>query len=192
MPKTILSAAALGLVQATDVLASEAAAAAEGGLFNGSFAEAVWTVLAFVLLLVVLGRFAWRPLLGQLRAREEHIQKQIDAANQARQEAEHLLNEYKSQGLQIVQQAYDDAQRRQAEMLERTKKDMMLFRADAEGDIQHAKQEALEYLWQQAGDIVQTVTQEVLGRTVRPEDNQRLIQEAVDRVREQAGRGKAV
>jgi len=191
MPTTILSAIALGLVQTAEALAAEAEAAGEGSLFSGSFAEALWTVVAFVALLAILGKFAWRPMLQALNDREQHIHQQIDAANQARQQAEHLLDQYKSEGLQIVQQAYDDAQRRQADMLERTRNEIRLLKEDAEGDIEHAKQAAIEHLWQEAGDLVQGVTQEVLGRTVRPEDHQRLIRQAIDRVRQNSDGGKA-
>ena len=186
----IFTSITIVLVQAARVMASEAAGATDQGLFSGSFGESIWTVLWFVVLLGLLAKFAWKPLLGQLKAREDHIQQQIDAANQARQQAERLLDQYKSEGLQIVQQAYDDAQRRQAEMLERTRDEMRLLKQDAEGDIEHAKQAALEQLWGQAGDLVQVVTQEVLGRSVQAEDHQRLIREAIDRVRPQGG-GKA-
>jgi F-type H+-transporting ATPase subunit b len=160
-------------------------------LFSGEWGEAVWTVAAFLLLLAVLGRFAWKPLLAQLKAREEHIQHQIDAANTARQQAERLLDQYKAQGLDIVQKAYDEAQRRQAEMLERAQKELALLKRDAEGDIEHARQAALESLWQQAGDMVRMVTQEVLGRAVQAEDQQRLLREAIDKVRQPSDGGKA-
>ena len=188
----ILTSIAIVLGQAACAMASEAeGAAADRGLFSGSFGEAVWTVAAFLLLLAVLGRFAWKPLLAQLKAREEHIQHQIDAANTARQQAERLLEQYKVQGLEIVQKAYDEAQRRQAEMLERTQQELTVLKREAEGDIEHARQAALESLWQQAGDLVGLVTGEVLGRSVQADDQQRLVREAVDTVRQHSGGGKA-
>jgi F-type H+-transporting ATPase subunit b len=187
----MLTSIAIVLGQAACAMASEAEGAADRGLFSGSFGEAVWTVAAFIALLVVLGRFAWKPLLAQLKAREEHIQHQIDAANTARQQAERLLEQYKVQGLEIVQKAYDEAQRRQAEMVERTQQELAVFKRDAEGDIEHARQAALESLWQQAGELVGQVTGEVLGRSVQADDQQRLVREAVDKVRQHSGGGKA-
>jgi F-type H+-transporting ATPase subunit b len=191
----ILTSIAIVLGQAAWAMAAEAGeAAAKGGdrgLFSGEWGEAVWTVAAFLLLLAVLGRFAWKPLLAQLKAREEHIQHQIDAANTARQQAERLLEQYKVQGLEIVQKAYDEAQRRQAEMVERTQQELAVLKREAEGDIEHARQAALESLWQQAGDLVGLVTGEVLGRSVQADDQQRLVREAVDKVRQHSGGGKA-
>jgi F-type H+-transporting ATPase subunit b len=191
----ILTSIAMVLGQAAWAMAAEGGqTAAEGGdrgLFSGTFGEAVWTVAAFVALLLVLGRFAWKPLLSQLKAREEHIQHQIDAANTARQQAERLLEQYKVQGLEIVQKAYDEAQRREAEMLERAQQELGLLKREAEGDIEHARQAALESLWQQAGEIVGQVSGEVLGRSVQGDDQQRLVREAVDKVRQHSSGGKA-
>ena len=74
-------------------------------LFNGSFAEAIWTVISFFVLVVVLGKVAWRPLLETLKARQQQIESQLNASEQSRKQAEQLLEEYKQQGMAIVKQA---------------------------------------------------------------------------------------
>ncbi|MDH7600079.1 MAG: hypothetical protein QHH07_10675 [Sedimentisphaerales bacterium] len=58
--------ASLGLVCLVILAEGEGA---NHGIFGGSFAEAFWTVVAFLVLLLVLGRFAWRPILAALKAR---------------------------------------------------------------------------------------------------------------------------
>ena len=160
-------------------------------MFSGSWGESVWTVIAFVVLVIVLGKFAWRPLLASLKAREDHIQGQIDAATRARQKAEQALNDSKQQGMEIIQQAREGAVKTQAQIVEQTLKDLNQYKEDAHGDIEHARRAAMEDLWQQSGTLVQAIAQEVLGRAVTDPDNHRLVLEAVEQIRQQTHEGKA-
>jgi F-type H+-transporting ATPase subunit b len=191
MAAKIGTSIAVLLGQAAVVLASEAKGAADKGLFSGELGESIWTVIAFVALLLVLGKFAWRPLLASLKAREDHIQGQIDAATGARQKAEQALNDSKQQGMEIIQQAREDAVKRQTQIVEQTQKELNQLKEDAHGDIEHARRAAMEHLWQQSGTMVQAIAQEVLGRTVTDQDNHRLILEAVNQIRKQTHEGKA-
>ena len=56
-----------------------------------------WTIITFVLLLLVLRRIAWKPLLEALSRREEHVRSSVERAEQAKLEAEQLLEEHKKQ-----------------------------------------------------------------------------------------------
>jgi F-type H+-transporting ATPase subunit b len=193
MPGRIFTSTLIVLGQVACGMASEAtgAAAEDKGLFSGSLGESVWTVVAFGALVLVLGKFAWKPLLAGLKAREEHIQGQIDAATGARQKAEQALHDSKQQGMEIIQQAREDAVRRQAQIVEQTHKELTQLKEDAHGDIEHARHAAMEHLWQQSGMMVQAITQEVLGRGVTDQDNHRLILEAVNHIRQKTQEGKA-
>jgi F-type H+-transporting ATPase subunit b len=165
--------------------ASEAGqAATEPSIFSGTFADALWTVAAFVLLVVVLGKFAWKPILSRLDAREKYIQEQIKTAENARKNAEKLLEENKHQALQIIMDAAKQAQKETQELTEKTRQDVIEIRRRAHEDVRHARIAASEQLWQQAGDILQSLGSEVLGRTITQEDNQRLVDEAVLRLKQ--------
>ena len=94
-------------------------AASEQGIFNGTFADALWTVLAFAALFILLAKFAWKPLLANLKAREDHISHQIQAAQQTRQQADKILDEHKQAGLQIVKDATDQAMLRSQQIEKR-------------------------------------------------------------------------
>jgi F-type H+-transporting ATPase subunit b len=168
-----------------------AASASEGGpaateqnIFSGTFADALWTVAAFVLLVAVLGKFAWKPILSRLDAREKYIQEQIETAENARKKAEKLLEENKHQALQIIMDAARQAQKETQELTEKTRQDVLEIRRKAHEDIRHARTAASEQLWKEAGDIVQVLGSEVLGRTITQEDNRRLINEAVIKLRQ--------
>src|SRR5438105_3703748 len=53
----------------------------------------LWTIITFLVLLTLLGKFAWKPLLQALAGREEAIRKALDDAQQAKQELERLQQE---------------------------------------------------------------------------------------------------
>src|SRR3954471_4326171 len=50
----------------------------------------IWTIVTFLLLLGLLARFAWRPLLDALEARQETIRKSLDDARHAKEELQRL------------------------------------------------------------------------------------------------------
>lgn len=182
----MLSISAIGHYTWIAVLAAEAQEATEQGLFSGTFADALWTVVTFVVLLLALSRLAWKPMLQRLKARELHIQQQIEAANEARQQALNLLDQYKQQRLEILKQANDEGRKRQEELLERANREIHAIKQEAQEDIQYARARALEQLWNEAGTMILSLSREVLGREVTQEDNKLLIRDAIEQIRQQS------
>jgi F-type H+-transporting ATPase subunit b len=182
------------------VLASEAVSAAEGeaaaekmppSVFTGSWAESFWTLVWFALLLVVLWRLAWKPLLKGLQARQDHIQKEIDDAEKSHKQAQQVLDEYRSkladaerQGREIINQRVKQAQVEAKEVENQNRKQIEQMKTRFDADVEREKIDAEEQLWRQAGEIVQKLGQEVFGKTLDDEDNQRLIQQAVERLKQ--------
>ena len=186
MPMKKLAIILITVFLCTAVFASEGEQAGSGeqNIFNGTFADSLWTVVAFLLLLAVLTKFAWKPLLNGLKTREQHIQHQIESAEDARKKAEKLLDDSKQQGLAMVQQAIERAQQQEQEIVEKTRQEILEVKRRAQEDIEHARVAASEQLWEQAGDIMLTLGGEVLGRTITPEDNQRLVRDAIAKIRQ--------
>jgi F-type H+-transporting ATPase subunit b len=163
------------------------AAAEGGGLFSGSIGDSLWTVVAFVVLLLVLGKFAWKPLLNNLIARQTHIENQLKSADESRRRAEQMLEDHRQQAVALLQQATEQAQRHQQEVAEKTRQEALAIRRRAQEEIESARAAAIEELWRQTGEIVQRVGTEVLGRALTEKDNERLIRDAVSRVRQGGG-----
>jgi F-type H+-transporting ATPase subunit b len=173
-----------------DVLPAEADnTVTERGVFSGSFADAIWTVVAFTVLLVVLGKLAWRPLLNGLKAREQHIKQQLDTAENTRKQAETLLDGYKQQSLQIIEKATEHAHQQEKALVEKATQEVIAIKRKANADIEYARLVASQQLWQQAGDMLLSVSSEVLGRAITHEDNQRLICEAIEKLLEEKQTG---
>jgi len=152
-------------------------------IFSGSFADALWTVIAFFLLLVVLLKFAWKPILAGLKARQEHIEQEIKTAEGTRKQAEDTLQDYKQRGLRIIEDSTAAAQQSQRELIEETRNETQLIKTRAQDDIRHAMTAASDMLWNEASDMLLLLGKEVLGRSLTPQDNERLIREAVEKMK---------
>src|SRR5205814_7938398 len=70
------------------------AAEAEPGVFAGDIGNALWTLVIFGLVVFVLGKFAWGPILKGLQSREDFIHKSLADAKADREAAEARLREY--------------------------------------------------------------------------------------------------
>jgi len=194
MRRVTLGAIAIVLLACTFAFSSQEASAElparEPSVFDGTLADSLWTVLAFCVLAVALGKFAWKPLLKVLQDREEHIHKQITDAEARRREAERLLDEHKQQGQQILEKVTQEAHKLQREVLEKARTEAATLKEKARINIEDTRAAAAQQLWEQAGDMLLAVGTEVLGRAMTHEDNQRLIEEAVEKLRQEEPGGK--
>lgn len=192
----IISAVASLLLLTTPLLASETTAEGESSpsVFDGYFGESIWTLLWFFVLLAVLWRFAWKPLLAGLVSRQEHIERQLSDAEKTRVEAKKVLEDYHvklsdadRQGREIIAARVKEAEKQAHEVEEAERQAIVLIKARAEADLDRQRLEAEELLWRQAGEIVRQLGSEVFGQSLSEQDNQKLIDDAISKLRSVSG-----
>lgn len=177
------------------VLMSQAAWAAgtDGGektnLFAGDVGNALWTLVIFLAVIFVLGKFAWTPLLGAMQQREQFIRDSLTQAKEDREKAEATLAEYtaklteaRTEATAIVEEGRRDAQAVQARIQEeaRTEAEKMIERARREIDL--AKGSALKELYARSANLATQIASQVIGREISAADHERLIADAIDKV----------
>ncbi len=173
------------------LLIAGAASAAEGGgeanIFAGDIGNMIWTVLIFGLVLVVLGKFAWGPLLSTLQDRENFIRDSLSEAKKDREEAEARLEEYTSkldearaEASAIVEEGRIDAEAVRAKVEEDARKQAETLLDRAKREIEVAKTTAIRELYEKSASLVTDVAERVLRREVSAGDHERLIAEALD------------
>jgi len=185
-------------VAAMTMMAVPALAAEEGGeapsLFAGDLGNSVWTLLIFVVVLVVLGKFAWGPILNTLQTRESFIREALEKAKHDREAAEARLKEYeqklaaaRGEASAIVDEGRRDADvvKRRIEAAAKEEADKMIERARRE--IQIATDTATKELYTLSAKLATQLAAQVIGRELTPQDHQRLISEAISGI-EGAGR----
>ena len=149
----------------------------------------IWTIVTFLVLLGLLAKFAWGPLLAALDSRQEAIRKSLDDAQRARQELEQVQQE----SARIVAQARVEAEdviSRSRSDGERLREDIkQKARAEADGIIKNAERQiqqetarAIRQIRNEAIDLSVMIASKILQRNISKEDNQRLINDAVAQI----------
>ena len=110
----------------------------------------IWGGITFVLLFLLLRRFAYPTIKQGLKARTERIQGDIDAAESAKGEAEGVLAEYKAQladarseSARIIEEARQAADNLKRDQESRVQAEIAEMRARAAADVEAAKQQAI-------------------------------------------------
>lgn len=167
------------------------AGAEDGGLdiFAGNAATAVFTVALFLVLLVVLGKWAWGPILTGLQKREEHIRKSIEDAEDARTEAEQSLSQYKEQLAQAQQEAKSIIEKGRADAVAlsedlkiKAQEEVKNLRDQAQQDIETAKEQALKELYQDVTGLATDMASKIIGKTLNAEDHRTLLQDSLNQL----------
>ncbi len=120
----------------------------------------LWTIITFVVVLLILRLAAWKPLLEALTAREEHIRSSIQKAEEAQQAAEKLLAENKrqlaraeEQSQRILNEGRDMGEKLKAEIIEKANASSRTLIEQAKDEIQREKDAALTQLRSEVADL---------------------------------------
>ena len=171
-------------VQATAALAAEGG---ESNLFAGDIGNAIWTLVIFLLVIVVLGKFAWGPLLGGLQQREEFIRRSLKEAKEDREAAEARLQEYEekltgagAEASKIIEQGKREGETLRAGIEEkaRDEADKMVERAGRE--IELAKQKAIKDLYATSSELATEIASRIVQRELNPQDHEKLIADSIE------------
>lgn len=147
---------------------------------------AVFTAAVFLLLVVILRKFAWGPIAAGLEKREGHIAHEIAGAEKANHEAKALLADYqkKLDAAQLEVRGILDEARRDAENAKQATVAEARAEAAAEGarvmrDIEAAKDAAMRELATVAADQALALAGKLLQQKLQPADHARLIDDAL-------------
>jgi len=162
-----------------------------GGLspFAGNVGNAVWTLTVFVIVVGVLGKFAWGPILKLLQDREAFIHKAVADAKRDREDAEARLKEYtdklqtaRGEAEAIIAQSRSDAERLREEMKQKAKAESETIVRNAERQIQLETGRALQQIRREAADLSVMIASKLIQRNLSKEDNEKLIDDALAQV----------
>ena len=149
----------------------------------------IWTIATFLILVALLAKFAWRPLLKALDERQAGIRSALDEAQKARIEvervrsdSERLLNEARVEAGQILSKTREDAARLREELKVQAQADAARVIANAERQIQLDTNRALEQIRREAIELSVTIASKLLQRNVSKDDNARLIEDTVKQI----------
>ena len=140
-------------------------------LLTPEFGLIIWTLLAFLVVLFILKKFAWKPILASLKERENTIADSLATAervkaemSQLKSENEALLAKAREERAQLLKEARDTKERIISEAKEQAKIEANKIVIDAQAAIQQQKMAALTDVKNQVGTLVIEVAEKVLRR----------------------------
>lgn len=171
------------------------AAAADHGeaqvnLLDVTMGPFLWQLILFLILLGVLGKFVWPPILSGLREREGKIRFDLQAAQDAAKQADATLADYKrqlaeaqKQAQQIVDESRGAAQKVAAQLKDEAQTQITQMKERAESDINTAKERAVSEIYEQAATLATQVAGQILRREINAADQSALVKESIDKLR---------
>jgi F-type H+-transporting ATPase subunit b len=150
----------------------------------------IWTIVVFVLLFLVLRKYAWGPILQGLQTREENIKEALAQAQRARDEAQAMRAELQKEMShaqdkvrELMDEARRDAQRARDEMIAQARAEIQSERERLQREIGMARDQALQELWTQTAQLATLVSAKVIRRQLSVDDHRRLVDEALGELR---------
>jgi len=151
----------------------------EGGLLSIDPGLAIWTAIIFIILWVVLGKFAFKPIGQALRNRENSIQDALDQADKARAEmsamkADHekLLNEAKEERNNMLREAKETKDNIITEARDTAKVEYQKIVNDAKVEINNQKMAAMIEIKNKTGNMAIDIAQKVLRKELNTKNDQ--------------------
>src|SRR5262245_31162152 len=133
----------------------------------------IWTIVTFLVLVALLARFAWRPLLAALESRQAAIRKSLDDAQQARQELERInaesaeiVRKARVEADAIITAGRSDAERVRQELKQKARAEADAVVRQAERQIQLETGRALQQIRNEAIDLSVAIASKLIGRNL--------------------------
>ena len=149
----------------------------------------IWTILTFLVLLALLAKFAWGPLLQALESRQQAIRKALDDAQQAKQELERLeqesaqiIRKARAEAEAIITQSRADADRLREEMRRRRGPKPTASSRTPSARFSSRRRARCSRSAREAVDLSVKIASKIIQRNLTKEDNERLIDDALKQV----------
>jgi F-type H+-transporting ATPase subunit b len=149
----------------------------------------IWNAIGFLIVLFVLGKFAWKPILKSLKEREHGIADALATAEKVKAEMAHLKSENEAllakareERAAILKEAKDAGDKMVADAKEKAKSEYDRIIADAQSAIEQQKNAAIVDVKNMIGKMVVEVTEKVIRRELvnRKEQEDYIVKLAED------------
>jgi F-type H+-transporting ATPase subunit b len=178
-------AAAMLALSATvpQVLWAQGGGEGEAGLYDINTGLSFWTLVVFGILVFILGKYAWGPILGAVEARERGIQSALDEAAQRNEEAAGLLAEHKAQLADARRQANEliaegkaagEGVRKEIEEKARAEGQAIVERARVE--IERERDAAIDALRKESVDLALAAASRLMQENLDQDKDRQLVE----------------
>ncbi|PLS18337.1 ATP synthase F0 subunit B [Bacillus sp. M6-12] len=165
--------------------------AAEGGLhFNSG--DIIFQLVIFIILLALVKKFAWGPLMGIMKQREEFIANEITAAEASRAEASKLLEEQREllkqsrvEAGQLIENAKKQGEAQREDIITTARAEAERLKESARREIVQEKEKAVSALREQVASLSVLIASKVIEKELSEADQEKLIKEYIQEAGEE-------
>ena len=157
-----------------------------GGLLQPNPGLAIWTIITFVVLLIVLRAFAWKPLIESLEKRTQTIEGRIKEAEEKMNEANQVMEEYKKklesskqEAMELINEAKKDAEKIRKRLEEEGQENALKIKEQTQREIELATQQAKEDMWKMAIEISTGLAEKIIEKSLSSAEDKKLIEKIV-------------
>lgn len=178
------------------VLSSDAPSLPDGDSFLEKIIPNIWAFLvqflALVVLIIIFFIVGYKPVRNIIRKRQEHIENQINEAENINQESKQKLSEAdatllmsKKEALKIIDDAKEDALRQKDKIIKQANEEVSEIKDKAQKDIARDKERAKDEIKRTIIDVALDASKQVLSREINEADNEKLVDEFIEQLQEE-------
>lgn len=149
-----------------------------------------WTVVTFLIVVLILKKFAWKPILSALDARAEKVHGDLDKASELRKQADELYKSYedklhkaKDEALAIVEEAKKDAIATKNKILEEAQSEAKNIKDQTAKDIDLSKTKAIRELEEQVVELSISIAGQILEKKLKAEDYSAYVSSEIGKIK---------
>ena len=153
-----------------------------GSLLSPNPGLIFWTAITFVIVLLILKKTAWGPILNALEEREKGIQSSIDRAHQAKDESEAILRKNKellakadAESDRIIREGKDFAEKLRSDISQKAQTEAQKMIASAKEEIEQEKRRALDVLRNEVADLAVKGAEKIIKTTLDADIQKRIV-----------------
>ena len=155
----------------------------ESSLLSVNSGLIFWTVVTFLLLVFILYKLAWKPILSAVENREQRIQESLDRAEQAQKEADEKLETYqkmvdeaKKETQEIIAKGRKTAESLREDIVSKANEESSRIVENAKKDISLEREKALEEIRNLIVDLSMSAASKLVDRSLTDQDHKKLVE----------------
>jgi F-type H+-transporting ATPase subunit b len=153
-----------------------------GSLLDVNPGLIIWTIVTFLILLFILKKVAWKPILSALDQREKDIKDSLEKAEKAKEDAQKILDENQAtlakaeeESKKIIEQSRSYAENLKEQMLKESKEQAKKIVEDAAEEIDRRKDSAFEELKDQVAKIAVNAAEKIMKQNLDADKNKHIV-----------------
>jgi len=151
----------------------------------------IWTLVTFIVLLILLRKSAWKPILAMIDEREETVRKSLEQAEEARVEAEAKMEEYqqklkeaRKEARQIIEESKDSAEKIKSEIVSEAEQQKKKMIDEARTQIEAEREKAMHDIQDSVAEIAISAASKIINQQLSAETHMDIIERSLNQFKD--------